>query len=177
MHRGLLSTTKVQHQDDERRVLLRLAGGRRANVIELKSDLARLSGERVPRALQALQRDGLATHEDRPGRPNWWLTEAGESKARELAEAARAPRTALPVLPDPITPAAAFDCTRRGAILKVSQCAGAWEARTTGPCASAADGTETREGCAVGKRASEAMRERHVARVAAQRARKERQVA
>lgn len=177
MHRGLLSTTKVQHQDDERRVLLRLARGRRANAIELKSDLARLSGERVPRALQALQGAGLATHEDRHGRPAWWLTEAGEAKARELAEAARAPRTALPVLPDPITPAAALDCTRRRVVLKVSQCAGAWEARTTGPCASAADGTETREGCPVGKRASEAMRGRRDARLAAQRARREGQVA
>lgn len=96
----------VQHQDDERRVLLRLAGGRRADVAEIKSDLAtRMPGERVPRALQALQRADLATHEERHGRPKWWLTGAGEQRARELQEARRAPRPALPVLPEPATPA------------------------------------------------------------------------
>lgn len=181
MHYGAHASKRVQGESDQRLVLLRLDRGE-GTAEQLTDELAARLGDaakrRVGHALLALRE---AEHVERVGpaqtsRPVWRITEAGRARAAELREKSTKP--SLPVLPETITPGAAFECARRGATMTVSQCAGAWESRggVDLPCGRDVSGAETRTGCPTGEKAAGALKARKAARGAALRQqRKERQ--
>ena len=140
------------HADDDNTVLRRL-GRSPATTGELRDDLgARLSGERVQRAVGRLRKALFITTENGVHR----LTDAGRGR---LAELSTREKVALPVLPEPLLPHAQVDCHRRRIVLTAGQCAGSWANRGGDVCARGADGVEVKGGCPTGAEAHRRLKE------------------